>query len=153
MTDWIQPLANWASFLYRISNEEKRADVIQSWLQKSTGWLTGLQTIFPPSAAKHTHENYLLAKTGDLEIWLIAWGEHVQTPFYTHASWMRVIHGELYEEDWKSRRISYLPTGIACYQGRPSRIHTVEPAYSVHILRAEKRDEVSISICKNSNSM
>lgn len=139
MLSWIQSVANWASMLYRNNDEETRETILTKWLQKSTGWLQGLRPILPPYPAKHTYVKYRLVKTDVLEVSLIAWGEHASTPIHDRSaanggSWMRVIQGCLYEES--AENVHARTTGFVGYREGPldmQRIHTLQPAYSIHI--------------------
>ena len=139
MTDWINPVAKWVSFLYRMNTIDTRVQVIESWMKKSTGWISGLQTVLPPRPPKHTYHKYMLAKTEILELWLIAWGEGAQTSIHNHSekeSWLRVIQGELYEEEPGGFVMNRIPAGGTGYQEGDAGVHrifTVGPAYSIHI--------------------
>jgi len=138
MTAWISPFANWASLLYRNNSGEKRIEVIEDWLRRSRGWLTGLQTILPSHPGQHKHERHLLWKTPELEIWLIAWGEKASTPLLKHAGegcWSRVIQGTLFKETCAG--FSRLKQGDTTYNEGSLisyRLHTLDKAYSLQII-------------------
>lgn len=145
MTAWISPFANWASLLYRNNSGQKRIEVIEDWLRRSRGWLPGLQTILPDHPRPTKHERYLLGKTPELEIWLIAWGEKASTPFLEHAGegcWSRVIQGTLFKETCAG--FSRLSQGDTTYieGSRISyRLHTLDKAYSLQIVAAESMNK------------
>lgn len=114
--------------LYRNSDECARAQVLANWLQTSTGWLQGLHSVLPLPPEKHTYLAHRLAQTPELELWLVAWGEH--TTLEGTGQWMRVIQGTLFQET--SEGIQRWDTGASGYQ--PTyRLHSVEPVYSIHI--------------------
>ena len=136
MTSWIRPVLKWLSSLYTRTAEGQRKYVIERWLAKSTGWLSGLQTILPGAPPYATYHKYLLAKTPILELWLLAWGHNVTVDTKDHpiqGCWMRVIQGTLYEE--KGSQLRRLCSGNTGYQvgSEIHRIHSIEPSYSIHI--------------------
>ena len=138
MTSWVKPLANWVSVLHRNNVGEKRVEIIENWLQKSRGWLPGLQTILPNHPLPHKYERYLLEKTPELEIWLVAWGEKSSTPFLEHVGegcWSRVIQGTLYKETYAG--VSCLKQGDTTYNEGSNisyRVYTIDKAYSIQIV-------------------
>ena len=134
MTSWLQPYAKWASLLYRTTGEH-RVDAILRWLKKSSGWLSGLQTILPQPPGHRKYTKWMLAKTASLEIWLFCWGPNVRSSPHEYLAgevWSKVISGILYERTGDTMR--KLCTGDVGYHANyPYQIITLRPAYSIHI--------------------
>ena len=133
MAKWAQPAANWLTILCR--HNDLPVYAIGNWLQSSTGWIQGLRGYLQTPRA-NTYDSICLAKTAFLEVWLTSWGKDVSAEF-VKPCWTRVIQGTLYEET--PYACKQMNTGATQYQEEPRRMHTLAPAFSIHICLGDER--------------